>query len=88
MSESWQLFASYGDVASAEAVAGLLRSEGVPVQLTSDEPIPGLVKDVRLFVPSDLLHRAKWIVSQTQISEAELIFLATGQRSTDDDKEG
>ncbi|HYM33941.1 MAG TPA: hypothetical protein VET48_01025 [Steroidobacteraceae bacterium] len=84
MSESWQVFASYGDVASAEAVAGLLRSESVPVQLASDEPIPGLVMNVRVMVPSDLMHRAKWIMSQAQLSDAELIFLATGKLDGDD----
>ena len=87
MSEGWLEFASYADLASAEAVAGLLRSEAVPVQVSSDEPIPGLVKNVRLMVPSELLHRAKWIVSQTQLSDAELDFLATGKLGADDDQE-
>ena len=88
MSESWDVFESYGDVASAEAITGLLRSEAVPVQLMPDEPIPGLVKCVRLMVPSDLLHRAKWVVSHAQLSDAELTFLATGQLCGSDNKEG
>ena len=84
MSNNWQEFASYSNVASAEVVAGLLRSEGVPVEVTSDEPIPGLVKSVRLSVPADLMHRAKWVTSQVQLSEAELVFLATGELDAND----
>jgi negative regulator of sigma E activity len=79
MSNTWQEFASYSDAASAEAVAGLLRSEGVPTEVIADQPIPGLVKSVRLCVPSDLMHRAKWVTSKTQLTEAELVFLATGK---------
>ena len=79
MTSEWQSFASYPDLASAEVVAGLLRSNGVPVQVAADEPVPGLVKVVQIAVPSDLLHRAKWVTSQVQSTDAELIFLATGR---------
>jgi len=79
MSDTWQEFVSFSDAASAEAVAGLLRSEGVPTQVIADQPIPGLIQNVHLFVPSDLMHRAKWLTSQTQLTEAELVYLATGK---------
>ena len=78
MGNNWQEFALYFDVASAEVTAGLLRSEGVPVEVAVDQPIPGLVKSVRLSVPADLVHRAKWVLSQVQFTEAELDYLATG----------
>ena len=86
MSEHWKEFASYSDTASAEVVAGLLRSEGVPVQVSTDQPIPGLVESVRLFVPADLVHRAKWVASQSQLTEAELSFLATGKLDANNNK--
>ncbi len=78
MSNNWQEFAVYSDAASAEVTAGLLRSEGVPVELIVDQPIPGLIKSVHLSVPADLVHRAKWVLSQVQFTEAELAYLATG----------
>lgn len=63
LSEPWQQFAAYPDAASAEVVAGLLRLEGVAVNIASDEPVPGLIQGFRLMVPADMLHRAQWVVS-------------------------
>ena len=79
MSNDWQEFATYNDVASAESVAGILRSEAVPVQIIRVEPIPGLVDSVRLLVPTGLAHKATWVLSQAKLSDAELDFLATGK---------
>ena len=77
MSEGWQEFASYSDAVSAEAAAGLLRSEGVPVNVSSDEPMPGLIRGFRLLVPTQMLHRARWVVSNASFSDEELAFFAT-----------
>jgi hypothetical protein len=79
MNREWCEFAVYSDAALAEVVAGLLRGESVPVHVASDEPMPGLVRGFRILVPPDMLHRAKWIAAQAQLSEEELVFLATGQ---------
>jgi hypothetical protein len=79
LSEPWQQFAAYPDAASAEVVAGLLRSEGVPVNVASDEPMPGLIQGFRLMVPADMLHRARWVVSNADFSEEELAFFATAR---------
>jgi hypothetical protein len=78
VTEAWVAFAVYAEAASAEVAAGLLRSEAVPVHIASDEPMPGLMEGFRVMVPRDLLHRAQWILSQAQLSDAELTFLATG----------
>ncbi len=87
MSNTWQVFATFPDVASAEVTAGLLRGEDVPVEMTVDEPIPGLINSVRLSVPADLMHRAKWLTSQAPLTEAELTFLATGKLESDNEQE-
>lgn len=87
MSEPWQSFAVYSDAASAEAVAGLLRSEGVPVDVASDEPMPGLFQGFRLMVPPEMLHRARWVVSNAGFTDEELNFFATGSLSSDDSSE-
>ena len=79
MSECWQEFATYSNAASAEAAAGLLRSEGVPVDVMSDEPMPGLMQGFRLMVPAEMLHRARWVVSNVDFTDEELAFFATAR---------
>jgi hypothetical protein len=83
MSEQWQEFAAYADAASAAVVAGLLRSEGVPVNVASDEPMPGLVRGFRLMVPAEMLRRARWVVSNASFTDEELAFFATERLDSD-----
>lgn len=83
LSERWQQFAVYPDAASAEVAAGLLRSEGVPVNVASDEPMPGLIEGFRLMVPAEMLHRARWVVSNADFTEEELAFFATARLDSD-----
>lgn len=87
MSEPWQQFAEYSDVASAEAAAGLLRSEGVPAEVVPEEPVPGLIQGFRLVVPKDMLHRARWVVSNATFTDEELAFFATGELSPNNSNE-
>ena len=75
--------AAYPDAASAEVVAGLLRSEGVPVNVASDEPMPGLIQGFRLMVPAEMLHRARWVVANADFTDEELAFLATDRLDSD-----
>lgn len=76
----WSEFDTFADAISAEAMAGLLRAEAVPVLVIADEPVPGLAAGFRLMVPPELRHRAVWIASQAQaLSDAELDLLATGK---------
>jgi len=76
MRDGWKEVGSYSDAASAEAVAGLLRSENVPVHVAADEVVPGLIRDFRLLVPPALLERARSVLAQQQPSEEELALLA------------
>ena len=83
----WVNVDSFADRFSAEALMGLLASEGVPAYIVADEPIPGLSRSFSVLVPPELLHRAQWILKQT-VSEDELSILAlatpdpTGERSS------
>ncbi|HEX9138676.1 MAG TPA: hypothetical protein VF848_02730 [Steroidobacteraceae bacterium] len=61
---------------AAEVIAGLLRVESVPVYIQDDAAIPGLAGSSRIFVPEYFLQRAKWVLAQTPVSEAELEWLA------------
>lgn len=83
MSEPWQEFAVYYNASSAEVAAGLLRSEGVPVDVASEEPMSGLMQGFRLLVPPEMMHRARWVAAQATWSEEELTFLATGRLDSD-----
>jgi len=75
---SWQPFATYTDLASARTIAGRLELEGVPVQLETVEAMSGVEEGFKLLVPEDLLHRARWVLAQSEMSTQELTFLATG----------
>jgi hypothetical protein len=77
--ETWSEFATYGEAASAEVIAGLLRSEKVPARIVSDAPMAGLVGGFCVMVPVAMLRRAEWVLSQAQLTDAELSFFATGE---------
>lgn len=79
MNDSWQEFAAYADAVSAEVAAGLLRSEGIPVNVASDEPMLGLIQGFHLMVPPEMLHRARWVVSNAAFTDEELAFFATAR---------
>jgi len=80
--DDWEALETFEDELSAQALAGLLRNEGVPVEIRVKSPLPGLVNDVQLFVPSSLAHRARWIINTSPVSEEELNFAATGELGT------
>ena len=71
MDESWRELLLYPDRVSAEAVAGLLRSEGIEVRVIMDEPVPGLIRSCALQVPESLLPRAREICGQAPLTEEE-----------------
>ncbi len=85
MKEAWQEFAVYPDAASAHVVAERLRSEDVPVDVVIDQPVPGLLRSARLLVPEALLHRARWVLANSQFTDEELAALAidAGEKSGD-----
>jgi hypothetical protein len=56
----------------------LFRAEGVPAEVVSDTPLLGEARRCEIHVPSELEHRARWLMSQAQFTDAELTFLATG----------
>lgn len=72
-------FLSFDDEPSAEAVAELLRGQGVPARVETQSPVPGLVEDIRVVVPKALEHRARWLLRSADVTDGELNFLATGK---------
>lgn len=71
-------FLSFENEPSAEAIAELLRRQGIPARVEVRAALPGLVGNVRIVVPEILQHRARWLLKFAEVSERELSFLATG----------
>jgi hypothetical protein len=84
---TWKVVATFSDVVSAHAMMVLFRAEGVPAEIVSDTPLLGEARRCQIHVPSDLEHRARWLMSQAQFTDAELTFLATGELDGDDSPE-
>jgi hypothetical protein len=88
--ETWDVVITCEDQFSAETQAGLLRNEGVPVEVRVKSPLPGLVSETQVLVPSSKIDVAHWIIGQFiigqfKVSEAELYLAATGERITQDE---
>jgi hypothetical protein len=76
--QEWQAVASLSDVPSAQVLAQRLIFEGVPARVMSEPQLLGEGRNCEVQVPSVLAHRARWLISQAQFTDAELAFLATG----------
>ena len=79
MAENLEQVASFETEASAEVFAGMLRSEGVPVEVRTISPLPGIVDEVQVHVPASLAHRARWFINSSKVTDEELCFAATGE---------
>jgi hypothetical protein len=63
---------------AASIMVNFLRAEGVLAVARNLSPVPGLEEGTEVLVPTALLHRARWLLSQEETDEAELTHLATG----------
>lgn len=79
--EEWKLFQTFSDRGSAEALVAVLGSEGVPARVESSKLVAGIEARHGVLVPVSLLHRAKWVLADSDLSESELDYLATGKLS-------
>ncbi len=84
MTDDLEQIAIYEDEASAEILAGMLRIEDIPVEVRLDSPLPGLVNKVKVLVPGSLADKARSLIKASAVSDAELNFAATGERSDSD----
>ena len=77
----WQPFQTFSDRGSAEALAVVLDSEGVPARVESSKLVAGVETRHCVLVPESLVHRAKWVLADTDLTDSELEYLATGKLS-------
>lgn len=94
MSETLVTIGKYLDVTEAHIAAGLLQSEGIPVypldiNHASTNPLLGIgLGGVRLQVPARFEEQARRLLTNRESSdEAELTYLATGERSKPEEVE-
>ena len=75
----WQPLLEFQTRMSAEIIQQLLEEADVPTHLSPGGLAAGIEVDFRLSVPPSLAHRARWILANSDFSESELCFLATGE---------
>jgi hypothetical protein len=75
---SWRCFAVYDNEITAGLVAEFLTRNYCPAEVAA-RPFPELQVGVQVVVPGELLHRARWLCSQSDVSDAELLYLSTGE---------
>lgn len=81
-----ETIASFPDVASAEVAAALLRAHEIPVQLEpSDSFGQAIAPAIRLVVPSEQVRRVRWAIANSELSDSEYFFLATGELASGQD---
>ena len=81
----WKLLTCLWDVPSARVLTDVLASEGITTRVVTDAVVMGEAAPCRIFVDVAQAHRARQFLSQGQLSEPELTFLATGEESGEDD---
>jgi hypothetical protein len=79
--EEWERFQAFSDRGSAEALAAVLEAEGVPARIESSKLVAGIEAQHSVLVPASLVHRAKWVLADTDLTDSELDYLATGELS-------
>jgi hypothetical protein len=75
----WEIFRSFPDQSAAAALCGQLGAGGCPATFEPRALANALGTEYCVFVPKSLAHRARWVVAQLPVSDAELDFLATGK---------
>jgi hypothetical protein len=83
--EEWQLFKVFSDRVEADRIATFLQSSGVPAYVDHGALGVGLEGEFKVFVATELAHRARWLNSLPEVTDAELDFLATGRLPGSDD---
>jgi hypothetical protein len=74
-----EVVASYTDLGSADAIAGVLQGESVHAKVKPVRSPNGPPTAYHVCVDSRQLHRARWILQDPDLTEAELTYLATGK---------
>ncbi len=77
--EEWELFRVFPDLSAAETLRLQLEHHKVPTRIESRALEVGLEAKFCVFVLKALAHRARWVIAQLPLTDAELDFMATGK---------
>ncbi len=77
--DEWQPILEFSDRGSAEAVAAILGTEGVPTCIEPRRLTAGIEARFDVAVQASLVHRARWVLALSEFTDEELNFLATGE---------
>jgi hypothetical protein len=87
LQSNWQVLTTAPDLPSAHALVEILTGQGITAHVVPDSTLLGQALPCRVMVDSAQAHRARWLMSQSQFTDEELAFLATGVVSCDAAKE-
>jgi hypothetical protein len=76
--EPWCIFGEFDSQVTAEVIRSLLEAELVDCAIHPARLELGIPTKFRVSVPRSKLHRARWIIEQSDLTDRELEFLATG----------
>ena len=79
----WDIFKIFETHASADILADHLNAEGIPTQVIAEKLEAGLESEFQVLVPSELVHRARWVLANSEFTDNELNFIATGELPID-----
>jgi hypothetical protein len=74
----WVVVASVYDASTAQSLPALLNAELVSTQIVAGAQVIGGARAWEVRVPSTASERARLLLAQSLLSEAELNYLATG----------
>jgi hypothetical protein len=83
--QPWERFMEFPDAVSAAAAVAYFEQNGVPSRIEPASTGVDLSPIAYVLVQGQLAHRARWLwAQQSDITESELNFLATGKFDDND----
>lgn len=87
-SKHWEILTVVADTLSAEALMGLLASEGIGARVQADSELLGAARQCRILVQRSAILRARRLLWQTRFSDEELSALAMGEPASEAQERG
>ncbi len=87
-SEDWEIVAVVADTLSAEALVGLLASEGIRARVQADSELLGAARRCHILAPCKVIDRARYLLWQTRFSDEDLAELAMGGAASEAPERG
>jgi hypothetical protein len=75
--DEWCVICEFSNYAGAEIMKSVLEASDVPAIIVPSDRITAFYTGVRVLVNESLVHRARWVLKNSDFSEAELNYLAT-----------